>query len=96
MKKVTALMFMLFVSASMALPAFAQADAGKPPEHVARWIVLAAVARQPAGVTVRAVRIGVVDGPRDNQHVVLDASFFTPEGQGRLPGCAVDGQPPFE
>ena len=42
MKKVTALMFMLFVSASMALPAFAQADAGKPPEHVARWIVLAA------------------------------------------------------
>jgi F-type H+-transporting ATPase subunit c len=40
-KKVTALMFMLFVSASMALPAFAQA-AEKPPEHVARWIVLAA------------------------------------------------------
>src|SRR4029077_17045517 len=38
------------------------------------------------GVTVRAVRIGVVDGPRDNQHVVLDASFFTPAGQGRLPG----------
>ena len=27
----------------------------------------------------------VVDGPRDNQHVVLDASFFTPAGQGRLP-----------
>jgi ABC-2 type transport system ATP-binding protein len=48
-------------------------------------ITLAAVARQPAGVTVRAVRIGVVDGPRDNQHVVLDASFFTPAGQGRLP-----------
>jgi F-type H+-transporting ATPase subunit c len=41
-KKVTAFMFLLFVSASMALPAFAQADAGKPPEHVARWIVLAA------------------------------------------------------
>jgi ABC-2 type transport system ATP-binding protein len=48
-------------------------------------ITLAVVARQPAGITVRAVRIGVVDGPRDNQHVVLDASFFTPAGQGRLP-----------
>jgi ABC-2 type transport system ATP-binding protein len=48
-------------------------------------ITLAAVARQPAGVTVRAERIGVVDGPRDNQYVVLDASFFTPAGQGRLP-----------
>src|SRR5690348_18218516 len=46
---------------------------------------LGAVLRQPAGVTVRAVRIGVVDGPRDNQHMVLDASFFTPHGRGRLP-----------
>src|SRR5690242_6809399 len=48
-------------------------------------ITLGAVLRQPAGVTVRSLRIGVVDGPRDNQHVVLDASFFTPPGQGRLP-----------
>ena len=48
-------------------------------------IALAAVLRQPVGITVRAVRIGVVDGPRDNQHVLLDASFFTPAGQGRLP-----------
>ena len=48
-------------------------------------ITLGAVARQPAGVTVRNLRIGVVDGPRDNQHVVLDASFFTPDGQGRFP-----------
>src|SRR5213083_3718022 len=29
--------------------------------------------------------VGVVDGPRDDQHVVLDASLFTPVGQGRLP-----------
>ena len=48
-------------------------------------ITLAAVLRQPAPVTVRTVRIAVVDGPRDNQHVVLDASFYTPAGQGRLP-----------
>ena len=48
-------------------------------------IALAAVAGRPAGVTVRNVRIGVVDGPQDSQHVVLDASFFTPAGQGRLP-----------
>jgi F-type H+-transporting ATPase subunit c len=33
---------MLFAAATVALPAFAQADAGKPPEHVAKWIVLAA------------------------------------------------------
>ena len=45
-------------------------------------IALAAVAGRPAGVTVRNVRIGVVDGPQDSQHVVLDASFFTPAGQG--------------
>jgi ABC-2 type transport system ATP-binding protein len=48
-------------------------------------IALAAALRQPAGITVRAVRIGVVDGPRHNQHVVLDVSFFTPAGLGRLP-----------
>ncbi len=48
-------------------------------------ITLGAVLRQPVAVTVRSLRIGVVDGPRDNQHVVLDASFFTPAGQGRLP-----------
>ena len=49
-------------------------------------ITLAAVLRQPAPVTVRTVRIAALDGPRDNQHVVLDASFFTPAGQGTAPG----------
>src|SRR5579859_746804 len=48
-------------------------------------ITLAAVLRQPVGVTVRAVRIGVLDGPAGDQHVMLDASFFTPDGRGRLP-----------
>src|SRR5215472_4407049 len=48
-------------------------------------IALAVVLRQPAPVAVRNVRIPVVDGPRDNQRVALDASFFTPAGQGRAP-----------
>src|SRR5262249_9154560 len=52
---------------------------------LAAAITLGATASQPVGVTVRNLRIGVVDGPRGNQHVVLDASFFTPSGQGRLP-----------
>ena len=47
-------------------------------------IALAVVLRQPVPVAVRAVRIPVVDGPRDNQRVVLDASFFTPAGKGRV------------
>jgi ABC-2 type transport system ATP-binding protein len=52
---------------------------------LAAAITLGATARQPASVTVRNLRIGVVDGPRDSQRVVLDASFFTPAGRGRLP-----------
>src|SRR5690348_13961733 len=48
-------------------------------------ITLAVALRQPVPVAIRNVRILVVDGPRDNQHVVLDASFFTPAGQGRVP-----------
>ena len=43
MKKVAGLLSMLFVAGMAAVPALAQAaEAGKPPEHVARWIVLAA------------------------------------------------------
>jgi ABC-2 type transport system ATP-binding protein len=48
-------------------------------------IALAAVLHQPVAVGVRNLRIPVVDGPRDNQRVVLDATFFTPAGEGRLP-----------
>jgi ABC-2 type transport system ATP-binding protein len=48
-------------------------------------IALAAVLNQATPVTARNVRIAVVDGPRDNQHVTLDATFFTPAGQGRIP-----------
>jgi ABC-2 type transport system ATP-binding protein len=58
---------------------------------VAGAVVLAAlvavliVARQPAAVTARALRIAVADGPGRDQHVSLDATFFTPPGRGRVP-----------
>src|SRR6516162_3253377 len=52
---------------------------------VAGVITLAVVLRQPAPIAVRSVRIPVVDGPRDNQRVLLDASFFTPAGRDRVP-----------
>ena len=48
-------------------------------------ITLAVTLRHPAPVAVRNIRIPVVDGPRGDQHVALDASFFTPAGRGRLP-----------
>src|SRR5712691_41687 len=52
---------------------------------IAAVVALVAVAGRPAPATARVVRIGVVDGPRDDQHVVLDATFFTPAGGGRVP-----------
>ena len=55
-------------------------------------VVLAAVAvtvvivvRQPVPVTARTLRIAVTDGPGHDQHVSLDATFFTPPGHGRVP-----------
>src|SRR6266567_316971 len=52
---------------------------------VAAVVALVTGAGRPAPVTARVVRIGVADGPRGDQHVVLDATFFTPPGSGRLP-----------
>jgi len=52
---------------------------------VAASIALAVALTRPVPPTMRSVRIPVVDGPRGNQHVVLDASFFTPAGGGRVP-----------
>jgi ABC-2 type transport system ATP-binding protein len=46
--------------------------------------MLAAASGQPA-VTARDLRIPVADGPGGGQHVVLDATFFTPAGTGRVP-----------
>src|ERR1700692_2917626 len=48
-------------------------------------MALVAAAGQPAPVSARVVRIPVVDGPLDNQHVMLDATFFTPAARGRVP-----------
>ena len=48
-------------------------------------VVAAVVIRQPAPVTVRNLRIPVTDGPGNDQHVALDATFFTPPGGGRVP-----------
>ena len=52
---------------------------------VTAGIVLAVALTRPASPTIRDVRIPVLDGPRGNQRVVLDASFFTPTGAGRVP-----------
>ena len=47
--------------------------------------VAVARASSPPPVTARNLMIGVTDGPQDNQHVRLDATFFTPAGSGRVP-----------
>ena len=52
---------------------------------VAASVVLAVALTRPVPPAVHNVRIPVVDGPRGNQHVVLDASFFTPAGSDRVP-----------
>jgi ABC-2 type transport system ATP-binding protein len=52
---------------------------------VVAGIVLGVALTRPAPLTIRNLRIGVVDGPQGNQHVVLDASLFLPPGQGRVP-----------
>jgi F-type H+-transporting ATPase subunit c len=41
MKNLSRFVFLMVASAALAMPVFAQ-EAGKPPEHVAKWIVLAA------------------------------------------------------
>jgi ABC-2 type transport system ATP-binding protein len=45
----------------------------------------AARAAAPAPVAARNLTIRVTDGPRDDQHVSLDATFFTPAGSGKVP-----------
>jgi ABC-2 type transport system ATP-binding protein len=52
---------------------------------VAAVAVIAAAIGRPAAVGVRNLRIAVADGPRGDQHVVLDASFLTPAGTARVP-----------
>src|SRR6266571_6293213 len=52
---------------------------------IAAVAVVLVVASRPEPISVRNLRIAVTDGPQDNQDVVLDASFFTPAGSGRVP-----------
>jgi ABC-2 type transport system ATP-binding protein len=51
----------------------------------AAGIAVGKAASAPAPVSARNLMISVVDGPRDNQHVRLDATFFLPAGGGRVP-----------
>jgi ABC-2 type transport system ATP-binding protein len=46
---------------------------------------VAVAAGGPTPVQARDLRIQVTDGPQDDQHVSLDATFFTPSGSGRVP-----------
>src|SRR4029077_9240282 len=56
---------------------------------IAAVVTIAAASASPAPIGVRNLRIQVVDGPDNNQHVSLDATFFTPEGTGRVPAILV-------
>ncbi len=51
----------------------------------AAGVIIGIAAAAPPGYQVRNLRIAVTDGPAGHQHVVLDASFFTPAGSGRVP-----------
>ncbi|HEY7921282.1 MAG TPA: alpha/beta fold hydrolase, partial [Streptosporangiaceae bacterium] len=52
---------------------------------VAAAVTVVIVVRQPVPVTARTLRIAVTDGPGHDQHVSLDATFFTPPGHRRVP-----------
>ncbi len=52
---------------------------------IAGVVVIVLVTSRPAPITVRDLRIPVVDGPNGDQRVVLDATFLTPTGGGRVP-----------
>jgi F-type H+-transporting ATPase subunit c len=70
MKKLYAFAFLLVASATMAMPAFAQ-EAAKPPEHVAKWIVLAAgfsmaIAAAACGIAQSRVAAAACEGMARN------------------------------
>jgi ABC-2 type transport system ATP-binding protein len=52
---------------------------------IASVVVIVLVTSRPAPITVRDLRIPVVDGPHGDQRVVLDATFLAPAGAGRVP-----------
>ena len=72
MKKLSSLFILLFVTALVALPAFAQeTTAGKPPEHVATWIVISsgfsmAIAAAFCGIAQSRVAAAACEGMARN------------------------------
>src|SRR5262249_27189567 len=52
---------------------------------LATLITLAVVLRQRNPIAVRNVRIPIMDRPRDNQRVLLNANFFVPAGRDQVP-----------
>jgi len=52
---------------------------------LAAVITIAVAASRPAPIGIRNLRIPVVDGPDNNQHELLDATFFTPASTDRVP-----------
>ena len=47
--------------------------------------VIAVIATRPGPVSARNVMIPVIDGPHNDDHVLIDATFFTPPGGARIP-----------
>jgi ABC-2 type transport system ATP-binding protein len=52
---------------------------------IAAVVTVTTAATRPAPIGIRNLFIPVVDGPDNNQHVRLDATFFTPAGTRRVP-----------
>src|SRR5450755_1587112 len=52
---------------------------------IACAVVIGLVVSRLVPVSVRNVIIPVIDGPRNEDHVLIDATFFTPPGAGKVP-----------
>ena len=52
---------------------------------IACAVLIGLAVSRPAPVSVRNVVIPVIDGPRNEDHVLIDATFFTPPGAGKVP-----------
>ncbi len=52
---------------------------------IACAVLIGLVASRPVPVSVQNVVIPVTDGPHNTDHVLIDATFFTPPGAGKVP-----------
>ena len=52
---------------------------------IACAVLIGLAVSRPVPVSVRSVVIPVIDGPRNEDHVLIDATFFTPPGAGKVP-----------